>query len=51
MFKQQDKKDKEGNEHDNDLKSRNDEYEHPLESEGYQDLGVLNQMSLFDKLD
>lgn len=51
MFKQQDKKDKQGSVHDNNFKSTNDEYEYPIECEGYQELGVFNQMSLYDKLD
>lgn len=53
MFKQQEKKDIQDSVYDSNFKRTNDEYmyDHPLESEGYQELGVFNQGSLYDKLD
>lgn len=50
ISEQQDKKNKQGREHDNNFKSTTHEYDHPLESGGYQELGVFNQMSLYDNL-
>lgn len=51
LFEQQYKEDKQDSEHDKTFKSTNDEYDHPLESGRYQELGVVNQMSLYDKLE
>lgn len=51
VFEQQYKEDKQDSEHDKKFKSTNDEYDHPLESGRYQELGVVNQMSLYDKLE
>lgn len=51
LFEQQYKEDKQDSEHDKKLKSTNDEYDHPLENGRYQELGVVNQMSLYDKLE
>lgn len=51
ISEQHDKKTKQGSEHDNNFKTTTNEYDHPLESRGYQELGVLNQMSLYDKLE
>lgn len=51
MFKQQEQKDIQDSVYDSNFKRTNDEYDHPVESEGYQELGVFNQGSLYDKLD
>lgn len=51
IFERQDKKDDQGSDHDTNLNSTPNEYEHPLESGGYQELGVFNQMSVYDNLE
>ncbi|XP_065926739.1 cell death abnormality protein 1 [Magallana gigas] len=51
IFEQQYKEDKQDSKHDKKFKSANEEYDHPLESGRYQELGVVNQMSLYDKLE
>uniref|UniRef100_A0A8W8P351 EGF-like domain-containing protein n=1 Tax=Magallana gigas TaxID=29159 RepID=A0A8W8P351_MAGGI len=51
ILEQQYKEDKQDSEHDKKCKSTNEEYDNPLESGRYQELGVFNQMSLYDKLE
>lgn len=51
ILEQQYKEDKQDSEHDKKCKSTNEEYDNPLESGRYQELGVFNQMSLNDKLE